>query len=435
MSSKGRLTVSATGDSLMVAPFPSTYADDLAEVRDYLAAADVRITNLETNVAPFGNFASAFSGGTWLNTEPETFEDLLAYGFNCFGTANNHALDYSYYGLLSTLRVLNRHGLAHAGSGRSLEEASKPAVIKTANGRVGVIAVTTSIADAARAGRKSLGYRARPGVNCVRSTRHYALGEKDLKTLKALAAKCGVNTHHDRMVATGFARADAPDVFPFGPLRFCRTGARPASECNAKDLARLVSSIREAKQRFDYVFVLVHSHQADGACNAEPAALLRELTHACAEAGAAAIFGGGCHELRPFEMHAGVPIFYSLGDFIYQGMLVKYLPADFMEKYGVADDAPAIDGLMARSQGGKIGLQANIENFLTVIPRLVFDKGELVSLEMLPVDLAFNRKDERKGLPRRARGASARAIFDRLSALSAPYGAKLKLAKGLIVPD
>ena len=111
---------------------------------------------------------------------------------------------------------------------------------------------------------------------------------------------------------------------------------------------------------------------------------------------------------------------------------MKYLPADFMEKYGVADDAPALEGLMARSKGGKVGLQADIANFLTVIPRLVFEDGALQSLEMLPVDLAFARKDARKGLPRRARGASAQAIFDRLRELSAPFGTRLRLVRGVI---
>lgn len=44
------MTVAATGDSLMVAPFPKSYARDMADLREYLSDADVRITNLETNV-------------------------------------------------------------------------------------------------------------------------------------------------------------------------------------------------------------------------------------------------------------------------------------------------------------------------------------------------------------------------------------------------
>ena len=432
MEKTAKLTVCATGDSLMVAPFPPSYARDLADMREYIGGADVRLTNLETNVAPFGDFNSAFSGGTWLNTEPDTFEDLLGFGFNYFGTANNHALDYSYFGLLSTLKTLDRHRLAHSGSGKSLSDAAKPAALATAGGKVGIIAVTTSFADPARAGRKSLGYAARPGVNYVRATRHYALGDADLKALRRIADTCGINDYPKLMVATGYALPDPDGIFSFGPVKFCRRGARPPSECNAGDLARLVASIKEAKRKFDYVFVLAHCHQIDGAKHCEVPALLRELAHACVDAGASAIFGAGTHELRAVEIYGGAPIFYSLGDFIYQGMRVKYLPADFMEKYGVADDATAHEGLMARSKGGKIGLQAGVENFLTVIPRLTFENGALTTLEMLPVDLAFSLRNERNGLPRRARGALARNIFERLEALSKPYGTCLHFDRGII---
>ncbi len=432
MKKTSKLTVSATGDSLMVAPFPDNYARDLAEIREFLAEADVRLTNLETNIAPFGDFNSAFSGGTWLNTEPDTFEHLLGYGFNYFGTANNHALDYSYFGLLSTLKTLDRHRLAHSGSGRSLEEAARPAVLNTAGGKVAVIAVATTIADPARAGRKSLGFAARPGVNYVRHEHYYGLDATDLKALRALADKCGVNAYRDMCVATGYALPDPEGIFSFGPLKFCGKGARPKSKCNAEDLARLTASVRDAKGSFDYVFVLVHCHETDGTDASEAPALLQELARACVDAGASAIFGGGTHQLRPLEIYNGAPIFYSLGDFIYQGMRVKYLPADFMEKYGVADDATAWEGLMARSKGGKIGLQAGIENFLTVLPRVRFENGGLVSLEMLPVDLAFGRRDFRNGLPRRARGATARDIFDRLSSISAPFGTSLRLERGTI---
>ncbi len=51
---------------------------------------------------------------------------------------------------------------------------------------------------------------------------------------------------------------------------------------------------------------------------------------------------------------------------------------------------------------------------------------------MLPVDLAFNRRDFLHGLPRRARGAIARDIFERLSKLSAPFGTTLRLERGMI---
>lgn len=69
-----KITVTATGDSLFVADIPSEYEGDFKVIKEYLGKADVRITNLEINVSEFGDFPSAYSGGTWLNTEPAVFE-------------------------------------------------------------------------------------------------------------------------------------------------------------------------------------------------------------------------------------------------------------------------------------------------------------------------------------------------------------------------
>ena len=433
--SKHTLVVAAAGDALVTAPFPASYDRDKGRIRDYLATAEVRMANRETNIGPFGGFASAYSGGTWLNAEPEVLDDLLGYGFNFLGTANNHTMDYSYGGLLATARALRARRVAFAGTGRSLAEAGAPAVIRTSAGKVGVVAATTSFEAASKAGRPSLGSKARPGVNYVRSTRYNALSPEDFKALGAIVKRSGINAYHDLMVATGFAKPDEEGVLPVGATLFCREGERKPSVCHAGDLARIVESIRSARRDCAYVFAMLHCHQIDGARICEPPAFLEELAHACVDAGAAAVFGGGAHELRPVELYHGAPIFYSLGDFVYQGMRVKFLPADFMEKYGQPDNATALEGLLARSQGGKIGLQAQECNFLTLLPRLTFADGRLAKCEMLPVDLAFTRRDDRNGLPRPAAPATARRIFEIVDALSRPYGTRLSLRGGHIDLD
>ncbi len=432
-TTRATLTVAATGDSLMVAPFPAGYARDMALLRDYLSDADVRITNLETNVGAFGDFASAYSGGTWLNTEPEAFDSMAGFGFNYFGTANNHTMDYSYHALLSTMEALKSRGLAFSGTGRSLDEAGAPAVIETPAGRVGIIAATTTFENASRAGRASLGSAPRPGVNYVRRRRYYQLPADELETLRKLALKSGESAYRSLMIAQGFTKPGEKGVVEVGGALFCEEGTHPPSVCDERDLARIVESIRKAKKSCRYVFALLHCHEIDGTDPAEAPAFLRELAHGCIDAGASAVFGGGSHELRPVERYRGAPIFYSLGDFIYQGMRVKFLPADFMEKYGLPPNATAQEGLAARSHGGKIGLQAERRNFLTVLPKLSFRNGKLAALELLPVDLAFNRKDLRNGLPRKASDKTAREIFERLAAISASLGTRLILRDGRIL--
>ena len=121
---KQKLSVTGTGDSLFMAKFPEEYQTGIRSVADFIQSCDIKITNLETNLSDFDCFASAYSGGTWLNTRGANFPELLRFGFNYFGTANNHAMDYGFDGLLSTLRVLDQHGVAHSGTGTSQEHIS-----------------------------------------------------------------------------------------------------------------------------------------------------------------------------------------------------------------------------------------------------------------------------------------------------------------------
>ena len=430
---KDNLKVTFTGDALFVADFPKEYVDgDMKGVADYIGSGDVRITNLETNVSEFGDYASAYSGGTWINTEPEDFKYIEKFGFNYYGTANNHTLDYSYHGLLSTLEVLDKKGLAHSGSGKSLEEAGAPAILNANGKKVGIIAVTTSFNMAAKAGGATPKLKARPGVNYLSFDTYHQITKEQAETLNEIAKSTKMNAYNDLLIATGFSLPAPEGVLVFGTQKFCFDGSRKKTECNKADKARLINSIKDAKKVCDYVFVLIHCHEIGNTKHEEVPDFFVELSHACIDAGASAIMGGGTHQLRPLEIYKGLPIFYSLGDFIYQGMRVKYLPADFLNKYGCPATATALEGLNARSKGGKIGLQAEECNFLTVVPKIEYKDGKMISLEMIPTSLGFNKKGDENGLPYHAKGEEGEKIFNILSRLSKPYGTELKLDNDVI---
>ena len=139
---KEKLIVTATGDSLFTADIPEEYFNgDYKEVKSYLDSCDLKMTNLETNVEEFGDYPNSFSGGTWLNTEPKVFDDLTKFGFDYYGTANNHCMDYGYHGLLSTINELDKRGLAHSGTGRDLDEASAPAIVEKGGVKTAILAV------------------------------------------------------------------------------------------------------------------------------------------------------------------------------------------------------------------------------------------------------------------------------------------------------
>ena len=436
MSSK-KLTVTGTGDSLFTAKFPDEYTEKIRPVADFIQSCDLRITNLETNLSDFGDFANAYSGGTWLNTRPECFPDLKRYGFNYYGTANNHVMDYSYHGMLSTLDVLDQHGLAHSGTGRSLEEAQKGAVVQTENGvKCAIFAVDCPydpVSTATMAGKGTRYLKSRPGVNYLRYDTYYPINQEEEQLLRGIADKININTQRQRSIDTGFLNPDPPGVFVMGKLTFTTDPEKPRTICNAKDKARLLEQIRLAKAENDYVFILVHCHDDDGVAITNPPAYLKEFVHACIDEGVSAVFGGGCHQLRPIEIYKGKPIFYSLGDFIYQGLTVEVLPADFMEKYGVDINSTAAEGLYARSRGNKVGLHCNKRNYQTLLPKLEFENGEMTSFSLLPVYLNFDRKDEMNGLPEIATGKEAQEILERMQELCMPYNLKFKLDNGAIV--
>ena len=426
-----KTVICATGDSLFVARFPAVYGPELERIRDAMAEADLRLTNLETNICPFGDYAGALSGGTWLNAEPEALDDLCRFGFDYYATGNNHCMDYSYHGLLSTLRELDKRGLAHSGTGRSLAEAGAPAILGGAE-RTAVICATASFHDHGKAGNPSLGYAARPGVNYVRHTETFGVSGEDLRTLREIADRCGVNDSEKLSVSDGFQTAAEESVFSFGGLRFTE-GTERHSACHPKDLARIAASVRAARAENDRVIVMLHSHERKAPNYVEVPEFYEELAHACVDAGACAVIGNGSHQLRPVEIYRGVPVFYSLGDFIYQGMEVPFLPADFMEKYGVPDDSTAAAGLDARSKGGRIGLQTKRCNFLSALPLMEFTGSRCTSLSLLPLDLGFEKKSPMKGLPCFADEKTGREICGILNDVSASYGTRFTFADGKIV--
>ena len=428
------VTVIATGDSLFTADFPKEYEDIRKTLDEFIGSADVKITNLETNVSDFGDFPNQYSGGTWINVRKELFKYLKTFGFDFYGTANNHCMDYSYHGLLSTIDFLDEEKVLHAGTGRSLEEAGKPAVLPLSGGRsAAIIAVDTSFDPPSMAGKTSNVFKARPGVNYLRHETAYKVDEKDIETLKEIAEKTNINFTRNLSVATGFALPDKDGTFNFGGKLFTTDRNAPSTVCNKKDLARITETVKAAKSEHDYVFVQVHCHDNDGKSHANPPEYLTEFCHAVIDVGADAVFGGGCHELRGAEIYKNKPVFYSLGDFIYQGMRVEYLPPDFMEKYGVDINATAAEGLSARSRGGKIGLQTQEKNFLTVLPKLTFEKGQITDITLMPVKLGFNTGNERlDGLPYFAKGEEAEKIYGIYKTLSSAFGTRTELKDGYV---
>lgn len=71
---------------------------------------------------------------------PDAVKTLTFGGIDYVSLANNHAMDFREPGLLETIQHLDKRGIAHAGAGKNLGEASKPAFVEAKGIKIGVIA-------------------------------------------------------------------------------------------------------------------------------------------------------------------------------------------------------------------------------------------------------------------------------------------------------
>ena len=91
-----------------------------AQTRSLFSASDYVVGNLET---VFGGDVFPFTKELYRFNTPDSFADALSQsGIHMVTTATNHCLDCDVPGLLRTLDVLDRCGIAHTGTYRRAEE-------------------------------------------------------------------------------------------------------------------------------------------------------------------------------------------------------------------------------------------------------------------------------------------------------------------------
>ena len=419
----------AAGDVLIQQRIPETY-EGFEKLRAFIERGDARFFNLETTLNEEGEcFASQFSGGTYVRTVPEAFGDILSYGFNMTTFNNNHAMDFSYEGLLRTKDVIDGYDIVQSGVGRNLDEAAAPHYLDTPNGRVALIAVSTSFDPSMMAGKQSRRVPGRPGVNGVRHIRTVVLPKEDFDTVCRIGDACGVQAALKNLQKQGYSPKTEEGVYQFDSVRFaCGEKAYIKTAVHQEDMMRVEKAIFEAKLQADYILISVHSHQNPGN-NEDVPDFLREFAHKCIDAGANAIIGHGPHLLRPIEIYKECPIFYSLGDFILQLYSVAFAPEDFYQKQGLTSDATVHELLAKRSQNFTCGLMEDIKMRQTVVPYWETENGKLTRLELLPLELPIKGNRSLQGLPVPAQEPS---FFDRLAKMSEPYGTKMTLQDGVI---
>lgn len=430
------MKIAAAGDILIMKRLPAEY-QDLGEIRDYLAKADVRMANMETTITDGTCYASAYSGGTWLTADEVCLAEIGKYGFNMLGWANNHTMDYSYDGLKQTEERLERYGFAHAGAGRNLYEASRPAIVNAKGGRVAIFDICSTFEDAARAGEQTPRQMGRPGLNPLRFRCVYRVTKEHAAMLKEIADATSINALRESHRKQGFVSPLPEHMTEFAGALFEEV-ENPEEEgrysiADPRDVKRMTDMIRESFYTCDAAIVMVHSHEVRKDSDMEPDYFLEEFAHACIDAGACAVIGGGTHQLKGIEFYKDCPIFYCLGNFIFENEYVRLLPADYMEKYNLPFYTSAAIGIAKRSEKAAKSLYTVKEVYRSVLPYFEIEDGKCVHLEMLPIELGMEKSKYEKNVPYVADEETAEEITAYLNEASRRYGTNWKYENGRIV--
>jgi poly-gamma-glutamate synthesis protein (capsule biosynthesis protein) len=337
-------------------------------------------------------------------------------GFDMVSMANNHTGDYGVGGLRHTTRAVEAAGLMHAGTGENLAEARAPGYLETPDGRVALISAASTFPDGSRAGHQRKDVRGRPGLSPIRYDRTYEITQEQMEALR------------DFREGMGRTRGTGDRIGMFGETFRVGEEYRSVTTVDEGDLAEIVASVEEAKRQANVVIFSSHSHES-GRTNNYPADFIIEVAHAVIDAGADIFLAHGPHVLRGIEIYKGKPIFYSLGDFLFQNETVPRQPADNYENYGLGPGAVAPDFFDARQRTG--GVPSRPQGWEAFVAMVRFQDGALSGVELHPITLGHGLDRPQRGRPLLATGELARKIIDETREYSEPWGTEISFENGI----
>jgi poly-gamma-glutamate capsule biosynthesis protein CapA/YwtB (metallophosphatase superfamily) len=365
------ITITLTGQSMIRSDIRAT-APAAVPVIQGLLKGDVVFTNLEAAIAEKGE---TIHEGRGFLTPPEALDALTTFGFNLLALSGNHAFDLKAIGIHNTILEADRRKIVHAGTGNNLAEAVAPGYLHTPKGTIALIASASGLITPGGSAAVD-----RAGVNELR----IQAGDKENE-----------------------ATADLPGA--------------PGNTPNESDSQRILQSIRDARQHADLVIVYQHNHVFGSHSfstiftegmqeRLAPNDWLKKWTHAEVDAGADIIVMHGAPLLHGVEIYHGKPIFYDLGNFIYN------LP-------------PWLTYIHEPM------------NFESAVAYLQFQGKQLQSISLRPIVMSYlgegqpdvhdeyanNQFIDTRGLPSPATGARAGYILERLADASKPFGTTVEI--------
>ena len=441
-SEGGNIAITLTGDSMITRGMQAFQEKQFLGLLELFRGSDITVSNLEMLFHHFEMSWHYKGAASFQVCDPRYLADLKWMGMDVVTTATNHAFDYGEEGFLTTLRHCDEAGLLQAGGGRHLDESRAPAYVDTRGGRVAVMATTSTFSEESRSGPGRADFPGKPGVSTLRHEAVHHVPTEFLGSLREAKRALGYDAREQSMRRQRGLATDpkTADVSFLGGRFEAANEFAVKTACNNEDLESIARWMRGAKKQADWLVFAMHCHESGasdewyGQTSMQPPDFQLEFAHFTIDNGADAFVSHGTHYLRGIEIYKGKPIFYSLGNFIFQNETVEWVPQAAYDGFGLgAEDTPG-DWGWGRSQGGQHGHAANPVFYRSVVPQCRYVDGALKEVCLHPVDLGFQRPIGQRGRPVLAEGEVAEEVLSWLQRVSSPFGTEIKIDgnKGVI---
>ena len=444
-SETGNFTIALAGDTMLTRRLTPFKEERFLKLREIFRGADTSFANLEGTVHTWDEGTPGITQGTFMTTDPKLLDDLKWLGINLVCCANNHAFDYGEDGVRANLKHLDAAGIAHAGTGKNLAEARAPGYLDTPNGRVALVAATAAFRPWNQAGEQRPDLRGRPGINPLGFQTTYSVDAKAFEQLQRINQSLGFDKSNERARKHFYsdkelAAAKSNELTLLGNRYVLGEGFAIATEANKRDLQDNLKWLREARRQADWVVMSVHSHEFGGptlltaASRAEledSADFVAKFARQAIDEGADIFVSHGPHFPLGIEIYKGKPIFYSVGNLIFQNETVGFFPADAYERFDLDFTATPSDFLDARTNGGKKGHPSDPAYWENMFAVCEFAGKKLKQIRVHPIDQGFGRPLPQRGRPLVADGEVANRVIERVKKLSERYGTKVTIREGV----
>ncbi len=426
-ATKQKFTMALTGDSFIASKLSCYKEAEFLRVFETIRAQDLGFTNLEVLLNDYKGIPAAQSGGTYAGTPTSLVDEIKWAGFEMVARANNHSLDYSYEGMRVTTQTLDEKGITHAGVGENLAEARSPAYHDTSFGRVALMSASSSFAPWGRAGASRPDFQGRPGLSALRYTTTYHVTQTDYEAIKQMKESLGLRIVRQQNEKFGWGPSSKTGEISFQGLTFVKSESPGIhTQPHPSDLKDITKWIGEARRQSDWVLFTLHAHESHIE-RTLPAEFVVDFARKCIDAGADMFIGHGPHLLRGIEIYKDKPIFYSLGNFIFQNDLIAKHPQDIYDRFGLSSNATPADIYDVRSKNDTAGFPGNPLFWESVIAIPHYDTGEIKKIELVPLCLGYGKPRPQRGRPFIASKEKSIKILEDLKQLSQPFGTEITI--------